>query len=237
MRATAAPTTVGAPLAVVIPALNEAGHLPALLADLAMAPAGLIDSCLVVDGGSRDGSPSLSALAGARVMQAAGGRGCQLAAGVARSRAAWLLLLHADLRLAPGWWSAVQRAMAAPETPWCFRLGIQGAGPALRLVEWGVRLRSGLGQLPYGDQGLLLPRRLLERAGGLRALPLMEDLDLILRLRQLGPIRDLGLPVQVDGRRWRRLGVWSTAWRNARLRQAWRRGADPATLAARYYQL
>jgi hypothetical protein len=64
----------------------------------------------------------------------------------------------------------------------------------------------------------------------------MEDLDLVLRLRQLGPIRDLGLPVQVDGRRWRRLGVWGTARRNAGLRRAWRRGTDPATLAERYYQ-
>jgi len=236
VKAVAAPSATSAPLTVVIPALNEAGHLPALLADLARAPAGLIESCLVVDGGSSDGSARLSALAGARVLQVGGGRGCQLAAGVDHSTAPWLLLLHADLRLAQGWWSAVQRAMAAPEAPWCFRLGIEGADPALRLVEWGVRLRSGPGQLPYGDQGLLLPRGLLERAGGLRALPLMEDLDLVLRLRRLGPIRDLGLPVRVDGRRWRRLGVWGTAWRNARLRQAWRRGADPAVLAARYYQ-
>lgn len=220
----------------VIPALNEAEHLPALLADLATAPTELVESCLVVDGGSHDGSPRLSALAGARVLQVTGGRGCQLAAGVASSGAPWLLLLHADLRLAAGWWVAVQRAMAAPEAPWCFRLGIEGADPGLRLVEWGVRLRSGPGQLPYGDQGLLLPRRLLERAGGLRALPLMEDLDLVLRLRQLGPIRDLGLPVRVDGRRWRQLGIWGTAWRNARLRRAWRRGADPADLAARYYE-
>lgn len=224
-----------APLAVVIPALNEAAHLPALLADLAMAPAGLIETW-VVDGGSRDGSPCLAALAGALVVHAAGGRGCQLVRGVAVSTSPWLLLLHADLRLPRQWWAAVEQAMAAPEAPWCFRLGVAGASPALRLVEWGVRWRSGPGQLPYGDQGLLLPRRLLERAGGLLALPLMEDLDLVLRLRRLGPIRDLGLPVQVDGRRWQRLGVWGTTWRNARLRRAWRRGVDPSTLAARYYQ-
>jgi GT2 family glycosyltransferase len=104
------------------------------------------------------------------------------------------------------------------------------------VVEWGVRLRSGPGQIPYGDQGLLLPRELLRQAGGVRALPLMEDLDLVLRLRRLGPIRDLGAAVLVDGRRWRRLGVWRTAWRNARLRQAWRQGTDPAQLAAWYYR-
>ena len=67
MRAIAAPSATGAPLAVVIPALNEAEHLPALLADLATAPTGLVESCMVVDGGSHDGSPRLSALAGARV--------------------------------------------------------------------------------------------------------------------------------------------------------------------------
>jgi hypothetical protein len=45
----------------------------------------------------------------------------------------------------------------------------------------------------------------------------------------------LGCHLQVDGRRWRHHGVLGTAWRNARLRQAWRRGINPQQLAHRYY--
>ena len=54
------------------------------------------------------------------------------------------------------------------------------------------------------------------------------------RLRQQARIRLLPQPLQVNGRRWRRLGVLATAWSNAGLRRAWRRGADPAVLAEIY---
>jgi hypothetical protein len=63
----------------------------------------------------------------------------------------------------------------------------------------------------------------------------MEDLDLVQRLRPLAPHRSLGLPLRVDGRRWRRQGVLRVAWRNGQLRRAWRRGVGAEELAARYY--
>jgi rSAM/selenodomain-associated transferase 2 len=225
----------GASLAVVVPSFNEAARLPLLLADLAAGPAVLIAELVVVDGGSRDGTPQLARLGGAQVMHAQASRGWQLQRGVAATTAPWLLLLHADARLQPGWSEALRRAMAAPEAVWAFDLAVEGPGVALRLLEWAVRLRSQLRRLPYGDQGLLLPRALLERAGGIPPLPLMEDLLLIQRLQRLAPIRRLGCPLQVNGRRWQRHGVLGTAWRNARLRQAWRRGISPQHLAHRYY--
>jgi len=230
------------PLAVVIPALEEAARLPLLLADLAAAPPGLIAERVLVDGGSRDGSDRLAQLAGARLIRSAAGRGAQLQRGIAATTAPWLLLLHADARLQPGWAQAVAVAIAPPpagssavDAAWCFDLAVEGAGLKLRLLELAVAWRSRWRQLPYGDQGLLLPRRLLETAGGIAPLPLMEDLDLVLRLRRCAAIRSLGLPLTVDGRRWRRLGVLGTARRNAALRRAWRRGCGVEELAARYY--
>jgi rSAM/selenodomain-associated transferase 2 len=224
------------PLSVVIAALDEAGGLPALLADLASAT-DLVREVLVVDGGSRDGTPRLAALAGAGVVHVSGGRGRQLAAGVARSGAPWLLLLHGDVRLPPGWPAAVAAAIeAGEETAWAFRLRIDAADPALRLVELAVALRSHWRQLPYGDQGLLLARRLHDGAGGIAPLPLMEDLEFIQRLRRRARIRSLPLAMWVNGRRWQRLGVWQTVLANAGLRRAWRCGTPVAELAARYYR-
>ncbi len=225
----------GASLAVVVPSFNEAARLPLLLADLAAGPAGLIAELVVVDGGSRDGTPQLAGLGRAQVIHTMASRGRQLQRGVAATTAPWLLLLHADARLQPGWPEALQRAMEAPEAAWAFDLAVQGPGLPLRLLEFAVRLRSQLRQLPYGDQGLLLPRALLERGGGIPPLPLMEDLLLVQRLQRLAQIRRLGCPLQVNGRRWQRQGVLATAWRNARLRQAWRRGMSPQQLADRYY--
>jgi rSAM/selenodomain-associated transferase 2 len=234
---------MAAPLSVVIAVRNEAARLPLLLADLA-AEGPLLREVLVVDGGSSDGSPALARLAGARVLTAAPCRGGQLAAGVAASEAPWLLLLHGDGRLPRGWATLLRHAMAEAEgvkgsdgagQAWAFRLAIEGGGVGLRLVEAAVTLRCLLRQLPYGDQGLLLQRSLYERVGGMAPLPLMEDLDLVLRLRRQARIRLLPAALQVDGRRWHRLGVWRTTWRNALLRRAWRRGAGTADLAALYY--
>lgn len=225
---------MSAPLAVVIPARQEASRLPSLLADLASAPE-LVGEVWVVDGGSRDATVAVARLAGAHVLVSAPSRGGQLQRGIAASTAPWLLLLHADGRLPGGWAQAIQQAMRqGPSIGWAFHLGITGASIGLRLVEQLVTWRTAMAQLPYGDQGLLLSRALLEQVGGIQPLPLMEDLELVLRLRAVAPIRLLPGRFLVDGRRWQRLGLLRTCWSNAQLRRAWRQGQDPVLLAERY---
>ena len=222
-------------LSVVIAARNEAACLPALLADLATAST-LVREILVVDGESLDLTAEIAALAGARVMRRSAGRGGQLRDGVAASTGDWLLLLHGDVRLPPGWRQAVAGVIRGGDgAAWAFRLAIAGPHPALRLVESLVNLRCRWWGVPYGDQGLLLSRRSYERSGGIKPLPLMEDLEFALRLRRQVPIRCLDAEIKVNGRRWRRLGIWRTTWINHRLRQAWFRGVSPAELARRYY--
>ena len=221
-------------LSVVIVARNEAARLPALLADLAPAAA-WIREVVVADGASRDGTAELARLAGARVVACHPSRGGQLSAGVAATDGTWLLLLHADTRLPLEWITVVSRAQAVGlERAWAFRLGIDAGGTDLRLVEALVALRSRWRNLPYGDQGLLISRPLLEAVGGIAPIPLMEDLELVLRLRRRGGIGLLPATLLVSGRRWRRLGVVGTALANGRLRRAWRRGERPEQLAARY---
>ncbi len=222
-------------LSVVIAARNEANSLPSLLADLAPGSCQQLE-VVVVDGASRDGTARLARLAGARALPSEPCRGAQLAAGVAATDGAWLLLLHADARLPRGWQGLVRDAMErGPQRAWSFRLAVDDPGPALRLMEVLVTLRSRWCRLPYGDQGLLVSREQLRAAGGISAIPLMEDLDLVMRLRRLGAIGLLPGSLRVSGRRWRRLGVLGTALANARLRRAWRRGTPPELLAQRYY--
>jgi rSAM/selenodomain-associated transferase 2 len=226
-------------ISVVIPALNEADRLPLLLADLA-ADGGLIAEVIVVDGGSADATCRVARLAGARVLSAPPGRGGQLVAGIAQASSPWLWLLHADARLPRGWHGRLQpllqAANADPEAlrAWYGRLRVQLPGPQYRLLEWAVRLRSRYGQRPYGDQSLLLSRWCLDQVGGIRPLPLMEDLEFAQRLARCGRFESLDLPVQVDGRRWQRLGLVGALRANAALRRAWRRGASVQDLHRRY---
>jgi rSAM/selenodomain-associated transferase 2 len=176
---------VKSPLSVIIPTLNAAATLHACLTALRPGAA-LIHEIIIVDGGSTD--ETLALTAGARLLRAPPSRGGQFRAGIAAATADYLLLLHADTILAPNWPSAVQPALH-PQTAHYFRFRLNSPARAARLIEHLVALRCRLLRLPYGDQALLISRDLLEAAGGMPDLPLMEDVALARRLnRRLCPL-------------------------------------------------
>ena len=223
-------------LTVLIPTLNEAARLPLLLADLARWPTNV--QIVVIDAGSVDASRTVATLAGVEVLiSSEAGRGQQLILGMARRRYDWILVLHADSRLPVRWTEAVNAVLRGPSSDqhgWYFDFRVEGDRPMLRLLERAVALRSGCGQRPYGDQGLLIHHNLYTALGGYKPIPLMEDLDLVQRMAQRSRLRRLCCPLTTSNRRWRHRSVLKQAWRNARLRWRWRRGAAPEALLHDY---
>ena len=218
-------------ISVVIPALDEAG---AIAESVGSAAAGGAE-VLVVDGGSADGTPERAAAAGARVLHSAPGRARQLGIGAGEARGEVLVLLHADSVLPVGWAGAIERALGDPgAVGGSFRLRFAERSPGLRLIEWGVRLRVALLGLPYGDQALFARREVLERIGGVPQVPIMEDLDLVRRLRREGRLARLPLAVATSARRYRARGVLRTFLRNALAALGWGLGLDRERLAAWY---
>jgi rSAM/selenodomain-associated transferase 2 len=217
-------------LSVVIPTLEAAARLPATLAALRDAP----DEVVVADGGSSDGTACIAERLGARVIVAPRGRGVQLAAGVAAARGDWLLLLHADTRLDPAWPEAARVFMAThPDRAGYFRFVLdvddRRARRLERLVAWRCRNLA----LPYGDQGFLLPRALLDGVGGIRPLPLMEDVDLV---RRFGRRRLVALVVDAvtSAARWQRDGWYLRSLRNLGCLALYHAGVPPRVLARLY---
>jgi rSAM/selenodomain-associated transferase 2 len=225
----AADGAVIAGLSVVIPALNAAGTLPATLAALGAAPAEVV----VVDGGSADATAPLAAEGGARVVQAPRGRGGQIAAGIAAAAGPWLLVVHADTRLAPGWAEAARAALREPGRAWYFRFALDDDSPAARRLERAVAWRCRALALPYGDQGLLIHRSLLEEVGGMKPLPLMEDVELI---RRIGRARLGALPAAAvtGAERWRREGYLRRSARNLTCLSLWFLGVPPRIIQLLY---
>ena len=214
-------------LSVVIPTLDAATHLAHTLE--AVRGAGEI---LVVDGGSADATVAIAETEGARVLAAPRGRGAQLRAGAAAARGEWLLFLHADTRLDSDWREAAAAHMARrPEAPACFRFRLDDPAWQARVIERGVAARVRLLGLPYGDQGLLLPRALYERVGGYRPLPLMEDVDLV---RRLGRPHVLGADAVTSAGRWRKDGWFARSARNLFCLLLYRLGVPAERVAALY---
>ena len=176
-------------LTVVIPTLNAEASLAATLTALVPGVVdGMVREVVIVDGGSSDRTLRIAEASGADVIKAAPGRGAQLAAGAARARFPWLLFLHADTVLEPGWEREVAAFMERVDSgrrepaAAAFAFALDDTGAAPRLLEGLVRLRCMALRLPYGDQGLLLPRSLYQKVGGYRPLQLMEDVDFVRRL-------------------------------------------------------
>jgi rSAM/selenodomain-associated transferase 2 len=220
-------------LTVVIPTLNAGDQLEATLAACAE---GAPSECIIVDGGSRDGTVGLAERLGARVLYAPRGRGVQLAAGAGAARGEWLLFLHADTRLAPGWGAAARAHCAAAEganRAAYFTFALDDDAPAARRLERLVAWRCRTLALPYGDQGLLIARRLYEAVGGYRPLPLMEDVDLVRRIgrRRLVP---LPVPAVTSAERWRREGWRLRSARNLACLGLYFLGVPPATIRRLY---
>ncbi|MEM5542888.1 TIGR04283 family arsenosugar biosynthesis glycosyltransferase [Sulfitobacter sp. AS92] len=222
-----------APISIVIPSLNAATALPACLAALVEGlQAGLIREVIVSDGGSEDGTATLAEGWGAEVLSGAPSRGGQLRRGCEVARGDWLLVLHADTVLAPGWTDAVQDHMAGGggAAGW-FRLRFDQRGMAPRLVAGWANLRSGFG-LPYGDQGLLLPRALYDEVGGYPDQPLMEDVALARALR--GRLKRLSGLAITSAEKYRRQGWLRRGGRNLLTLGRYALGASPDDLAQSY---
>jgi rSAM/selenodomain-associated transferase 2 len=218
-------------IAVVIPALDEAERVVGAV-ESAVGPN--VD-VVVVDGGSRDGTPERAAAVGATVIASAPGRARQLQAGLRHSDGDAVVFLHADTRLPRGFAEAIRESLSDPRVVGgAFRLRFDDRRLRMRAIEWGARLRVALLGLPYGDQALFARRRALEGIGGVPQAPIMEDLDLVEALRGRGRFATLRLPATTSSRRYRQHGVLRTMLRNWAAAAAWRLGLDRDRVAARY---
>lgn len=220
------------PITAVIPTLNAAQGLPGVLTALRDRVGGIV----VADGGSADRSVALAAEAGATVVHAPRGRGSQLAAGADAAGQPWLVFLHADTIPGTGWTDAAARFIADPANAGRaahFRFALDDPAPQARRLERWVARRCRWLALPYGDQGLLIHRDLYAAIGGFRAIPIMEDVDLV---RRLGRRRLVALdpPFVTSAERWRRDGWLRRSARNLSCLAMWFLGVPPDRIARRY---
>lgn len=222
-------------LTIVIPVLNEAGNLPAVLAALRLEKCPGLVEVVVVDGGSEDASVELAEAAGCRVLSSPPGRGRQMNLGARSAKADNLLFLHADTCLDFSAFAEILDLLQAADVVLgAFRIALEAPGRRFRLLEMLINSRSAWLGLPYGDQGLFMRRQDFLALGGFRELPLLEDLDLVLRARRLGRLRLARNRVTTSARRWRRLGFWRTLVINQLVLLGWLFGVSPARLGKLY---
>lgn len=184
-------------LSIIIPALNAAATLGSTVEALRSEAARFeCTEFILVDGGSTDGTVQQAEQLQLAVIETDAGRGLQLARGAEEASQPWLLFLHADTALEAGWSAAVSDFVtqegSADNMAAVFQFALDDTTMKARRLEQMVAWRTDVLGLPYGDQGLLISRRLYQEIGGFRPLPIMEDVDIIWRI---GKKRLVELPV------------------------------------------
>ena len=218
-------------ISVVIPTLNEAATIDEALA--ALERAGPFAEVIVADGGSGDGTAERAA-SRARLVRARRGRGAQMNAGAGAARGDALLFLHADGRLPRGAAAAIRDAFQDPTVVGGhFQVRFSGHGRNERFLTSFYDALRRLGVV-YGDAAIFVRRSAFEKVGGFRDFPIMEDLDLVNRLRRTGRVVALPQVVVASSRRWQRGGVLRTwaAW--VVIQSLYFLGVHPRTLGRLY---
>ena len=221
-------------LSIIIPALNEAGNITALLDSLQPLQRRGAE-IIVVDGGSDDDTAELARDRADQVLISERGRARQMNAGAAVARGEILCFLHADSRLPDNADGLMIDGLARSRHSWGrFDVRISGNHPLLCVIALMMNRRSLLTGIATGDQGLFITRSLFEAAGRFPEIALMEDIALSRQLKSYGPPLCIAHKLTTSGRRWEQHGVWRTMLLMWRLRLAYWLGADPDQLALQY---
>ena len=219
-------------ISIIIPVLNEAAIIQSTLMRLPQPELEII----VVDGGSQDDTVAIARSTGIKVITVAQkNRAAQMNAGANIARADLLLFLHADTELPADFISLIVDTLKQPQVvAGAFELAIASSDRSLRWIETLVKLRSHLFSLPYGDQAIFISKKIFVSLDGFADLTIMEDFELIQRLKRQGKIAIAPHRVITSGRRWQKLGVWQTTLVNQLVIAGYYLGISPAKLSNIY---
>ncbi len=223
---------------VIIPVIAEADIISRSIDHVYRTGSGFDVEIIVVDGDVH--GSTINAITNPRpiLMTSAKGRGIQMNKGAASARGEILLFLHADTELPENAFESIVTVLKGDQcVAGVFDLGINSGRWIYRVIEKAVAVRNRLTRAPYGDQAIFIKRDHFERMNGFREIPLMEDVDLMRRLKKAGhKIAIIPNKVRTSPRRWESEGIIFCTLRNWALMSLYSLGVEPEKLWKFYYR-
>ena len=223
-------------LSLVIPVLNEAERISGIIRYIHELNADGTAEIIVVDGDPQGGTIRTIKPEGVRTAVAEKGRARQMNHGASLATGDILLFLHADTRLPSCAFALIRSTMNDKRfVGGAFDLGFDTKRAIFKITEMYVFLRTRLTQIPFGDQAIFIRREYFEKIGGYRDIPIMEDVELMRRIRKRADtIRIIPLKVRTSVRRYEQEGILSCTLRNWLLQISYALGISPQRLVKWY---
>jgi hypothetical protein len=136
--------------------------------------------------------------------------------GAAAAKGDYLLFLHCDTRLPQGAFRRIEETLSeGNHVAGAFDLRYGSERLSMRIIARAACMRSRLTRIPYGDQAQFFRRDYFEKIGGFADIPLMEDVEIMRRIKERGDcISILPEAVVTSARRQEKEGVVYCTLRN-----------------------
>ena len=223
-------------ISVIIPVLHEGKRINENLVSIKSAASNVPYEAIVVDGDS-SGS-TLGHIVDSSIITriAPNGRALQMNAGAALARGDILLFLHADTHLPCNTFSKMIEVLSDRRfIGGAFDLKIQNRRWIFRVIGRAASWKHRLTRVPYGDQAIFMRRSYFEELGGYSEILLMEDVELMKRVkRRGGRIVILSEAAATSSRKWETEGLAYTIVRNWIIQVLYLLGM-PAERIVKYY--
>jgi len=225
-------------ISIIIPVLNEGERILDTMQSLDSVAGNVPYEVIVVDGDPAGDTIARLPDTGILKLTAPKGRARQMNAGAARASGDILLFLHADTLLPPRALPKIVEALSDSRfVGGAFDLGFQNRRWIFRLTGKCASLKHRLTRIPYGDQAIFMRRSYFAQIGGYPDIPLMEDVEMMKRVkRQGGLIVILPEAVVTSSRKWEKDGVAYTILRNWFLQTLYLFGVPAEKLVKYYYK-
>jgi len=225
-------------ISVIIPVLHEGDRIHEMIGSIKSASADVPYETIVVDGDLSGGTIAHISDHSVTTMTAPKGRALQMNAGAARACGDILLFLHADTLLPQNALPKIIAALSDSDfVGGAFDLEIQNRRWIFRAIGRAASCKHRLTRVPYGDQAIFILRSYFKNICGYAAIPLMEDVELMRRVkRQGGRIIILPEAVATSSRKWETEGILFTIVRNWVIQTLYLFGMPAEKLVKYYYK-